>query len=107
MGQRTAHCRVADTRPLLIKVDGQDQLVAFMFGNIIGVDPNSGNLLWSHPHPTESGVNVSMPVWGEDDLLFCSSGYDGGSRVLKLTRNGTRTVVEQVWASELMRHFGD
>ena len=94
--------------PLIIKVDGQDQLVALMYGEIIGLDPNNGDLLWSQPHPTESGVNVSMPVWGEDNLLFCSSGYDGGSRVLKLTRNGNRTAVEQVWASKLMRiHFGN
>jgi outer membrane protein assembly factor BamB len=94
--------------PLLIKVDGQDQLVAFMYGEVVGVDPNNGDLLWSTPHPTESGVNVTMPVWGEDNLLFCSSGYDGGSRVLKLTRSGNRTVVEQVWASRLMRvHFGN
>ena len=94
--------------PLLIKVDGQDQLVAFMYGEIVGVDPNNGELLWSNPHPTESGVNVTMPVWGEDNLLFCSSGYDGGSRVLKLTRNGNKTVVEQVWVSKLMRvHFGN
>lgn len=94
--------------PLLIKVDGQDQLVAFMSGEVVGVDPNNGELLWSHPHPTESGVNVTMPVWGEDNLLFCSSGYDGGSRVLKLTRNGNKTVVEQLWASKLMRvHFGN
>lgn len=94
--------------PLLIKVDGQDQLVALMYGEIIGVDPNNGDLLWSHPHPTDSGVNVSMPVWGEDNLLFCSSAYDGGSRVLKLTRNGNKTTVEQLWASRLMRiHFGN
>jgi outer membrane protein assembly factor BamB len=94
--------------PLIIKVDGQDQLVALMYGEIIGLDPNNGDLLWSHPHPTESGVNVSMPVWGEDNLLFCSSGYDGGSRVLKLTRTGNKTAVEQVWASRLMRiHFGN
>jgi outer membrane protein assembly factor BamB len=77
--------------PLLIKVDGQDQLVAFMSGEIVGVDPNNGDLLWSTPHPTDSGVNVTMPVWGEDNLLFCSSAYDGGSRVLKLTRNGNKT----------------
>ncbi len=94
--------------PLLINVDGQDQLVAFMYGEIVGVDPNNGELLWNYPHPTESGVNVSMPVWGEDNLLFCSSGYDGGSRVLKLTRSGNKTVVEQVWANRLMRvHFGN
>ena len=66
--------------PILINVDGQDQIVAFMFGEIVGVEPNSGALLWSHPHPTEYGLNTSTPVWGEDNLLFVSSAYGGGSR---------------------------
>src|SRR5262249_16214681 len=30
--------------PLLINVDGQEQLVAFMFGEVVGVEPNSGAL---------------------------------------------------------------
>ncbi|HVQ40124.1 MAG TPA: PQQ-binding-like beta-propeller repeat protein [Pyrinomonadaceae bacterium] len=98
----------AYSSPMLIKVDGQDQLVAFMYGEVIGVDPNNGELLWSYPHPTDSGVNVSMPVWGDDNLLFSSSGYDGGSRVVKLTRSGNRTTVQEVWANRLMRvHFGN
>jgi len=94
--------------PILINVDGQEQLVAFMFSEIVGVEPNSGALLWSHPHPTDFGLNTSTPVWGEDNLLFVSSAYGGGSRVIKLTRNGDKTTVEQVWAHSLMRvHFGN
>jgi len=93
---------------LLIKVGGQDQVVAFMFGDVIGVDPNNGDLLWSYPHKTNSGVNVAMPVWGDDGLLFTSSAYDGGSQVIKLTKAGNKTTVEQVWANRLMRvHFGN
>lgn len=92
--------------PIIINVDGQDQLVAFMYGEVVGVDPVDGSLLWSHPHPVEYGLNVSMPVWGPDNLLFISSGYDGGSRVLKLTRAGQKTAVEELWAHKLMRvHF--
>ena len=92
--------------PIVINVDGQDQLVAFMWGDVVGVDPVDGSLLWSHPHPVEYGLNVSMPVWGPDNLLFISSGYDGGSRVIKLTRAGKKTTVEEVWAHRLMRvHF--
>ena len=53
--------------PIVINVDGQDQLVAFMWGEIVGVDPNNGNLLWSHPHPVEHGLNTSTPVWGPDN----------------------------------------
>lgn len=94
--------------PLIIKVDGQDQLVAFMYGEIVGVDPNNGNLLWSHAHPAEFGLNTSTPVWGPDNLLFMSSGYGGGSRVLKLSRAGEKTTVEELWANRLMRiHFSN
>jgi outer membrane protein assembly factor BamB len=92
--------------PIIINVDGQDQLVAFMYGEVVGVDPVNGNLLWSHPHPVEYGLNTSTPVWGPDNLLFISSGYDGGSRVIKLTRAGEKTTVEELWAHRLMRvHF--
>lgn len=92
--------------PIIINVNGQDQLVAFMYGEVVGVDPNNGNLLWMHPHPVEYGLNTSTPVWGSDNLLFISSGYDGGSRVIKLTRAGDKTTTEELWAHRLMRvHF--
>lgn len=92
--------------PILINVDSQDQLVAFMYGEIVGVDPNNGNLLWSHPHPVDHGLNTTTPVWGPDNLLFVSSGYNGGSRVIKLSRAGDKTIVEELWAHRLMRiHF--
>jgi outer membrane protein assembly factor BamB len=94
--------------PILINVDGQDQLVAFMYGEVVGIDPNNGNLLWSHSHPTDFGLNTSTPVWGSDNLLFISSGYDGGSRVIKLSRAGNKTTVEELWAHRLMRvHFSN
>ncbi len=65
-------------------------------------------MLWSHPHQTEYGLNTSTPVWGEDNLLFVSSAYGGGSRVIKLTRDGDKTTVEEVWAHNMMRvHFSN
>jgi outer membrane protein assembly factor BamB len=92
--------------PILINVDGQDQLVAFMYGEVVGVDPGNGALLWSHPHPVDYGLNTSTPVWGSDKLLFISSGYNGGSRVLKLSHAKGKTTIEEVWAHRLMRvHF--
>lgn len=100
--------RNSTSSPIIINVDGQDQLVAFMYGEIVGVDPNNGNLLWSQSHPAEFGLNTSTPVWGSDNLLFVSSGYSGGSRVLKLSRAGDKTNVEELWANRLMRiHFSN
>ncbi len=89
--------------PLIIKVDGQDQLIAFLGKEIAGLDPNNGALLWSHPHVTEWGLNISMPVWGNDNLLFLSSAYSGGSRVLKLTQREGKTNVSEVWFHRRLR----
>ena len=88
-------------------MDGQDQVVTPMFQDIIGMNPINGELLWSHPHYTGYGLAISMPVWGEDNLLFLSSSYGGGSRVLRLSQTGGKTKVEQVWYSSRIRiHFG-
>ena len=100
--------RNSTSSPIVINVNGQDQLVAFMYGEVVGVDPENGNLLWSYPHPVDFGLNTSTPIWGADNLLFISSGYDGGSRVLKLARAADKTTVEELWASRLMRvHFSN
>lgn len=93
--------------PLLIQVDGQDQLVVFMGGEVAGLEPSNGVLLWSHPHETNWGLNISTPVWGEGNLLFVSSAYNAGSRLLRLTRSKGKTSVEELWFNNRMRiHFG-
>jgi outer membrane protein assembly factor BamB len=100
--------KLAYASPILINVSGQDQLVAYMLEELIGVDPNDGTLLWRYPHKNSEGVNASTPVWGDDNLLFCSSAYDGGSAVIKLTRTSDKTSVQEVWSHRVMRmHFGN
>ena len=48
------------------------------------------------------------PVWGKDHLLFVSSAYNGGSRVLRLTRAAGAVTAEEVWANKRVRvHFGN
>jgi len=100
--------RNSPSSPLLINVDGQEQLVAFMYDTLVGVEPSGGELLWSRPHVSEFGLNVSTPVWGDGNLLFISSSYGGGSRVLRLSRAAGKTAVEEVWAHALVRvHYGN
>jgi outer membrane protein assembly factor BamB len=94
--------------PILIDLDGRPELIVFTFGDVAGLDPDTGRLEWQHAHPAEFGVNVAMPVWGEDHLLFISSAYNGGSRVLKLARTGSTVSVTEIWASQRVRiHFGN
>ncbi len=94
--------------PILIDLDGRPELVVFTFGEISGLDPDTGHLEWQRPHPADFGVNVATPVWGNDHLLFVSSAYNGGSRVLRLARTGSTVSVTEVWATKRVRiHFGN
>jgi outer membrane protein assembly factor BamB len=94
--------------PIVIEVDGQEQLVLFMAGGPVGLDPATGDLLWQFRHRTDYGLNISTPVWDEGgNVLFLSSGYNGGSRALRIRRSGGETEVEEMWTSSRMRiHFG-
>lgn len=93
--------------PILINVDGQDQLAVWGANEIAGVDPASGAVLWSHPHKTDWGLNISTPVWGTDNVLLVSSAYNNGARLLKLSQSGGKTVVQELWYQNRMRvHIG-
>jgi outer membrane protein assembly factor BamB len=94
--------------PVLIHVDGEEQVVAFMGNDVVGVDPKTGDLRWSHPHPTPYNLAISMPVWDEaDHLLFYSAAYNTGAYVLELRRQGEKTAVKEVWKdNHIQVHFG-
>jgi outer membrane protein assembly factor BamB len=98
--------------PVLINVQGQDQLVAFLDdgadknsarGLVAGLDPENGQLLWTHPHKTSWDLNIAMPVYGDDGILLISSAYGTGARGLQLTRAGGKTTVKELWYNNRMR----
>jgi len=98
----------SQSSPILIDVGGQEQVVAFMAEAVVGLRPEDGRALWRVPHATDWGLNASTPAWGEDGLLFVSSAYGGGSRMIRLTRRGGSTTAEELWFTRRMRlHFGN
>ncbi len=100
--KNTDNFKNAYSSPILIRVNGQEQAIFFMSDEILGLNPSNGALLWKHQHSTEWGLNISMPVWVGGHLLFLSSAYNGGSRVLDLARE-TNTVVTEKWFSNKLR----
>ena len=88
---------VSEAPPVLIDVSGQTQLVVFGGGTVNGMDPDDGTVLWTHPHDPGNDFNFMVPIWGEDNILFVSSGYKTGSRALRLTREDNLTTVEELW----------
>jgi outer membrane protein assembly factor BamB len=94
--------------PILIDLDGEPEVIVFTYGEVSGLNPRTGALEWTYAHPSDQGVNVATPIWGNDHLLFLSSAYNGGSRVLRLARRAGKVTVEEVWANRRVRiHFGN
>ncbi len=87
----------SESPPILITVDGQEQLVFFASQAIYGLDPTSGRVLWSHVHDPGNDLNLSTPLWGDDNILFFSSAYIAGSRAIHLRHDGNQTEVEELW----------
>jgi outer membrane protein assembly factor BamB len=99
--------QISPSTPTMINVDGQDQLMIALADHIVGMDPNTGDELWNHPHNCDWGLNISLPVWGPGNILVVSSAYSGGSRGLQLTQQNGKTTVKELWASRRMRvHHG-
>ena len=94
--------------PRLIDVDGQPQLLLFAGNRVAGLDPANGRTLWSLPHKTDWGLNISTPVWSPaDHLLLVSSAYNTGSRAIELRQAGGATTATEKWFSNRMRvHIG-
>jgi outer membrane protein assembly factor BamB len=97
---------VSYASPLVIDVDGQQQLVYFSADEVIGLDASDGTRLWSHTCVNEYSNNATNAIWGEDNLLWVATQLDGGARALRLDRADGATRVEEVWFSNKVSiHF--
>ena len=94
---------ISGATPLLITLDGREQLVVFAGSHMTGVDPNNGRVLWAHPHDPGNDFNFSLPLFGGDGVLFMSSGYRAGSRAIRLVPNGEATSVQELWFNSRVR----
>ena len=98
----------AYSSPLFIDVSGLEQLVVLMDGAVIGLNAHNGDLQWQVPFKADYSIAVSTPVWGPGNLLFVSSEYGGGAKVVELKRNGMQTTATELWSSNRLRlHHGN
>jgi outer membrane protein assembly factor BamB len=94
--------------PILVNVGGAMEVITLTGTDVVGLNPDTGVVEWSHPHPAEFGANVATPLWGSDGLLFLSSSYDGGSRVLRVVRRDGKVTAQELWHHQRVRvHFGN
>jgi outer membrane protein assembly factor BamB len=93
----------SEVAPILIDLAGTKQLVVVGGGTVNGLDPASGDVLWSHPHDPGNDLNCGTPLWDGRDTLFLSSAYKAGSRAIRLVRKDGTTFPEELWFTNRVR----
>ena len=97
---KTSYCS-----PVLITHNGRRILVTMTAQHVLGMDPDTGALLWSHGHRTDYDIHAVSPVY-EKGLLYYSSGYGSGGGALRLSEDGG--AVTQAWTDQTLdcQHHG-
>jgi outer membrane protein assembly factor BamB len=95
--------------PVLINVSGLEQLAVLMDGAVLGVNPHNGDEQWEVPFKALYSIAISTPLFSpQDNLLFVSSEYEGGAKVIELQRQGLQTKATELWSSNRLRlHHGN
>ncbi len=84
-------------------IAGIRQVVAFTGNNAVGINIETGKLLWSFKHETKPAVNAAVPLVYEN-LVVVSSGYGRGTECYKVDPKAGTAV--KVWESTFDNHHG-
>lgn len=92
--------------PALAEYKGLRMILTMTGKALIGVNADTGDLLFRHEHHTAYDVNALRPIF-HDGQIFISSGYGAGSEMLKVTVDGAKASVEKLWDTKDMdNHHG-
>jgi len=93
--------------PVIARIDDVEQVISMSANRVFSFDPKNGRLLWEYPFGNARG-NSATDVIVSDGRVYASTGYGGGSVLLKPQRqaNGVFSVTA-VWKSQLLdNHHG-
>ena len=86
--------------PIAFEYKGLRQIVVLMAKSVVGVNADTGRLLWRVEHVTPFDENINTPIFHKGCVFICSR--TTGSRLFCLNVDGERASVEEVWKSKLL-----
>ena len=100
-GQTIWTCRGTRDMPgyasgIIVDYQGLRQFVTSMSGSAVGVELETGRLLWQYEQPAPYDVNAATPVYRQGHVAI-SSTWGKGTTLLKLNVKGRDCSVEKIW----------
>lgn len=87
---------------------GVRQYVQVYGRGALGVDAETGEILWTYNRIANGTANIPTPIV-DGDFVFCSTGYGTGAALLELIRDGNGIEAKEVYfldAKTLQNHHG-
>jgi len=84
--------------PTLLDVGGRSQIVSYTGRSVLGIAPQTGELLWRYPFETNYDCNIATPL-SIKGQLFLSAGENHGSVLLDLKPKSDKFELTEVWQS--------
>ena len=81
--------------PRLVQLAGTKMLITFTSTQVTGLNPKTGDILWSYDNIPVKRAIPTPAVVGEDKL-FITAGYDSGSALIEITKQGDRFAVKEL-----------
>ncbi len=94
--------------PMVAEIEGVRQYVQVLGRGVVGVDAGTGKFLWGYNKIANNTANIPNPVI-RGNLVFVANGYNAGSALLRIRRQGDRFSAEEVYflkAKEFDNHHG-
>ncbi len=83
--------------PVIAEISGVRQLITQVETAVVGIDLETGRLLWNLPFETPWVQNVVTPVVEGDLLIY--SGLDQGITAVRPTRSGNGWALDEAWST--------
>ena len=87
LSESSAYCS-----PALMTLNGRRQVVTQLAESLVGLDAETGAVVWKHPHRNRSSVHPNTPVLCGEDRVFVSSGYRFGSEMVEVSGGEAKLV---------------
>ena len=92
LSEMSAYCS-----PILVPTSGSPILVTMLAYCVVGIVPETGEVLWRQEHKTRYDIHAVSPVFDEG-YLYITSGYGAGGEMFKLSSDGRQAT--RLWTDK-------
>lgn len=90
--------------PVLVELGGKRQIVTLVSKSLVGLDPETGSILWRQDYPVQYDIHAVSPLVS-GRKIYVTHGYDQGGTLFELAADG-KSMTQKWKEADLDVHHG-